>query len=174
MKSLAETRTTQRKFNSVFSDPAGANVRLDRELLSCTSVAWTLGGNATRCADEAQASSEKVRNSIHLEKGSSVLLVTGAIRNLDDMLAPATVPTPPRAKCSTSSLPSRHPREHPYRLCQEERQSPRRRHQSPALVCHRDCFEAMPEHTRTGYGLSRSQRHSSQFRRSDRQLPHYR
>ncbi|MGO2942060.1 MAG: DUF6049 family protein [Brevibacterium aurantiacum] len=77
VKSLAETRTTQRKFNSVFSDPAGANVRLDRELLSCTSVAWTLGGNATRCADEAQASSEKVRNSIHLEKGSSVLLVTG-------------------------------------------------------------------------------------------------
>lgn len=75
--SLSETRSTQKKFNSVFSDPAGANARLDRELLSCTSVAWTLGDKAKRCADEAHASSEKVRNSLYLEKGSSVLLVTG-------------------------------------------------------------------------------------------------
>ena len=75
--SLAETRATQKKFNSVFSDPASANTRLDRELLSCTSVAWTLEGSAKSCADDAQASSEKVRNSLYLEKGSSVLLVTG-------------------------------------------------------------------------------------------------
>lgn len=77
VNSLTETRATQKKFNSVFSDPASANARLDRELLSCTSVAWTLGGSAKRCADDAQASNEKVRNSLYLEKGSSVLLVTG-------------------------------------------------------------------------------------------------
>lgn len=75
--SLAQTRATQKEFNSVFSDPGSANTRLDRELLSCTSVAWTLDGNAKRCADDAQAANEKMRNSIHLEKGSSVLLVTG-------------------------------------------------------------------------------------------------
>ncbi|WP_193071027.1 DUF6049 family protein [Brevibacterium sp. FME37] len=77
VQSLSQTRATQKKFNSVFSDPPSANTRLDRELLSCTSVAWTLEGSAKSCADDAQASSEKVRNSLYLEKGSSVLLVTG-------------------------------------------------------------------------------------------------
>lgn len=77
VQSLAQTRATQKKFNSVFSEPESADTRLDRELLSCTSVAWTLAGNAKRCADEAQAASENVMNSIYLEKGSSVLLVTG-------------------------------------------------------------------------------------------------
>ncbi|MDN6132574.1 DUF6049 family protein [Brevibacterium sp.] len=77
VQSLTQTRATQKRFNSVFSDPESADTRLDRELLSCTSVAWTLGGNAKRCADDAQAASEKVMNSIYLEKGSSVLLVTG-------------------------------------------------------------------------------------------------
>ncbi|WP_350270038.1 DUF6049 family protein [Brevibacterium sp. CBA3109] len=96
MQSLAQTRATQKKFNSVFSDTASANTRLDRELLSCTSVAWTLGGNAKHCADGARASSEKVRNSLYLEKGSSVLLVTGEkttipVTIVNDSLAEATM-----------------------------------------------------------------------------------
>nr|WP_209044063.1 DUF6049 family protein [Brevibacterium marinum] len=77
VQSLAETRKTQKTFNRVFSDPDAANARMDRELLSCTSAAWTLGGNAKRCADDARAASEKTMDSLYLEKGSSVLLVTG-------------------------------------------------------------------------------------------------
>ena len=77
VQSLAQTRAAQTKFNSVFSDPTGANTRMDRELLSCTSVAWTLGGNAKRCADDAHEASKKTMDSLYLEKGSSVLLVTG-------------------------------------------------------------------------------------------------
>lgn len=77
LQSLAQTRARQSRFNSVFTDPDGANTRMDRELLSCTSAAWTLGGSADRCAREARAASEKAMNSLYLEKGSSVLLVTG-------------------------------------------------------------------------------------------------
>ena len=77
VQSLAQTRKTQKTFNSVFSDPGAASARLDRELLSCTSAAWIQGGNAKRCADDARAASEKTMGSLYLEKGSSVLLVTG-------------------------------------------------------------------------------------------------
>lgn len=77
LQSLARTRATQARFNSVFTDPEGADTRMDRELLSCTSVAWTLGGSADRCASEAQTGSQQAMDSLYLEKGSSVLLVTG-------------------------------------------------------------------------------------------------
>lgn len=77
LQSLARTRATQARFNSVFTDPEGADTRMDRELLSCTSAAWTLGGSADRCASQAQDGSQKAMDSLYLEKGSSVLLVTG-------------------------------------------------------------------------------------------------
>ncbi|WP_228278264.1 DUF6049 family protein [Brevibacterium limosum] len=77
VESLAETRANQEDFNSVFSDPDSADIRLDRELLTCTSAAWTLGRNANICADQARTQSEKLMDSLHLRKGSSVLLVTG-------------------------------------------------------------------------------------------------
>ncbi|WP_025779587.1 DUF6049 family protein [Brevibacterium sp. VCM10] len=77
VKSLAETRANQEDFNSVFSDRDSADIRLDRELLTCTSAAWTLGRNANICADQAREQSEKLMDSLRLRKGSSVLLVTG-------------------------------------------------------------------------------------------------
>ncbi|WP_209324436.1 DUF6049 family protein [Brevibacterium renqingii] len=77
VRSLAETRAGQAEFNSVFTDREGADIRLDRELLSCTSAAWTLGRNANICADAAREQSRKLMDSLHLRKGSSVLLVTG-------------------------------------------------------------------------------------------------
>lgn len=77
LRSLAQTRATQSKFNSVFTDPEGADVRMDRELLGCTSAAWTLGGNANRCAEAAATESRKAMGRLYLKKGSSVLLVTG-------------------------------------------------------------------------------------------------
>ncbi|MGO3072624.1 MAG: DUF6049 family protein, partial [Brevibacterium linens] len=75
--SLAETRANQEDFNSVFSDRDSADIRLDRELLTCTSAAWTLGRNANICAGQAREQSEKLMDSLRLRKGSSVLLVTG-------------------------------------------------------------------------------------------------
>ncbi|SMX83861.1 DUF6049 family protein [Brevibacterium linens] len=77
VKSLAETRANQEDFNSVFSDRDSADIRLDRELLTCTSAAWTLGRNANICAGQAREQSEKLMDSLRLRKGSSVLLVTG-------------------------------------------------------------------------------------------------
>ena len=77
VKSLAETRANQEDFNSVFSDRESADIRLDRELLTCTSAAWTLGRNANICAGQAREQSEKLMDSLRLRKGSSVLLVTG-------------------------------------------------------------------------------------------------
>ncbi|SMX70188.1 DUF6049 family protein [Brevibacterium linens] len=77
VKSLAETRANQEDFNSVFSDRDSADIRLDRELLTCTSAAWTLGRNANICARQAREQSEKLMDSLRLRKGSSVLLVTG-------------------------------------------------------------------------------------------------
>lgn len=74
---LAETRAREARFNNAFSDPAAANRRLDRALLGCTSVAWTLGGDSSSCLRTATATSEEQMNSVYLEKGSSVLLVTG-------------------------------------------------------------------------------------------------
>ncbi|UVI36077.1 DUF6049 family protein [Brevibacterium spongiae] len=75
--SLAETRSDQEGFNHVFSDPKGADIRLDRELLSCTSAAWTLDPKPNDCADRAREQSRTLMDSLHLRKGSSVLLVTG-------------------------------------------------------------------------------------------------
>lgn len=77
VKSLAETRANQEDFNSVFSDRDSADIRLDRELLTCTSAAWALGRNANICAGQAREQSEKLMDSLRLRKGSSVLLVTG-------------------------------------------------------------------------------------------------
>ena len=77
VESLAETRANQADFNSVFSDRDSADIRLDRELLTCTSAAWTLGRNANICAGQAREQSENLMDSLHLRKGSSVLLVTG-------------------------------------------------------------------------------------------------
>ncbi|SMX88214.1 hypothetical protein BI49514_02119 [Brevibacterium iodinum ATCC 49514] len=77
VESLAETRANQEDFNSVFSDRDSADIRLDRELLTCTSAAWTLGRNANICAGQAREQSENLMDSLHLRKGSSVLLVTG-------------------------------------------------------------------------------------------------
>ena len=77
VKSLAETRADQEDFNSVFTDQEAADIRLDRELLSCTSAAWTLGRNANICADAAREQSRDLMDSLHLRKGSSILLVTG-------------------------------------------------------------------------------------------------
>jgi hypothetical protein len=77
VRSLGQTRTQQEDFNSVFTDRESADVRLDRELLTCTSAAWTLGRNANICAGAARDQSRKLMDSLHLRKGSSVLLVTG-------------------------------------------------------------------------------------------------
>lgn len=77
VESLAMTRANQADFNSVFSDRDSADIRLDRELLTCTSAAWTLGRNANICAGQAREQSENLMDSLHLRKGSSVLLVTG-------------------------------------------------------------------------------------------------
>src|SRR5699024_5751102 len=73
VKSLAETRADQEDFNSVFTDQEAADIRLDRELLSCTSAAWTLGRNANICADAAREQSRDLMDSLHLRKGSSIL-----------------------------------------------------------------------------------------------------
>lgn len=77
LEGIAEVRTTESKFNSAFSDPEAANTRLDRSLLACTSVAWTLGGDSSTCLAKAQQTSRAQMDGLYLEKGSSVLLVTG-------------------------------------------------------------------------------------------------
>jgi hypothetical protein len=77
VRSLGKTRAEQEDFNSVFTDRDSADIRMDRELLSCTSAAWTLGRNANICAGAAREQSTKLMDSLHLRKGSSVLLVTG-------------------------------------------------------------------------------------------------
>lgn len=77
LEGLADIRARQTQFNSVFTDPDAANRRTDRALLGCTSVAWTLGGDSATCLDQAQQTSQAQLDSLYLEKGSSVLLVTG-------------------------------------------------------------------------------------------------
>ncbi|WP_245940460.1 MULTISPECIES: DUF6049 family protein [Brevibacterium] len=77
LQGLAEVRETESRFNTVFTDVATANTTLDRSLLTCTSVAWTMGGNANRCLESAESTSSAQTDSIRLEEGSSVLLVTG-------------------------------------------------------------------------------------------------
>ncbi len=77
LQGLAEVRRTESRFNTVFTDVAAANTTLDRSLLTCTSVAWTMGGNANKCLDNARATSRAQLDTLRLEEGSSVLLVTG-------------------------------------------------------------------------------------------------
>ncbi|WP_426936904.1 DUF6049 family protein [Brevibacterium sp. LE-L] len=105
--SLAQTRSNQTGFNSVFSDRKSADIRLDRELLSCTSAAWTLDPKANDCADKARDQSRKLMDSLHLRKGSSVLLVTGVkttipVTIVNDSPAEATLRI--RMKSSTPQL----------------------------------------------------------------------
>jgi hypothetical protein len=107
LKSLAETRSNQAGFNSVFTDKKGADIRLDRELLSCTSAAWTLSTKPNDCADKARSHSRALMDSLHLRKGSSVLLVTGVkttipVTIVNDSPAEATLRI--RMKASTPQL----------------------------------------------------------------------
>lgn len=77
VSALGDIRRSETEFNTAFTEPGIANTRLDRSLLSCTSAAWTAGGNANDCAVKARTTSMDNRRAISLEEGSSVLLVTG-------------------------------------------------------------------------------------------------
>lgn len=109
---IADVRRSESRFNTVYSDVAAANTTLDRSLLTCTSVAWTTGGNANRCLEHARETSRGQMDSIHLEKGSSVLLVTGEkttipVTIVNDSIAEAKLrvrmrPQTPQLKAQTT------------------------------------------------------------------------
>lgn len=112
LQGLSEIRTKEARFNSAFSDPEAANARLDRSLLTCTSVAWTLGGDSATCLDKAESTSRAQMDSLYLEKGSSVLLVTGEkttipVTIVNDTTAEATLklrmkPQTPQLRAQTT------------------------------------------------------------------------
>ena len=112
LEGIAEIRTKESKFNSAFSDPEAANTRLDRSLLGCTSVAWTLGGDSSTCLAKAQETSRAQMDGLYLEKGSSVLLVTGEkttipVTIVNDTTAEATLklqmrPQTPQLRAQTT------------------------------------------------------------------------